>query len=84
MSRPGPQDDAASLANGATSSEAAETLSISPREVWRRVAAGKIPPPVRTSGCTRWRLTQIDQYIASLTPAFLPDSADRSDREDHA
>lgn len=57
--------------------DVARILSISARQVWRCVAAGEIPRPVRASGCTRWRQTQIDQYIASLTPTLRPMSSDQ-------
>jgi prophage regulatory protein len=40
-------------------------LKVSERTIWRYVAEGKLPPPIRlTSRCTRWRKSDVDQALA--------------------
>ncbi|CAG0986345.1 hypothetical protein PHYC_02045 [Phycisphaerales bacterium] len=53
--------------------EVSRLLAISVRGVWRLASAGQIPPPVRVGGATRWRASDIHEFIggqkahASLT-----------------
>jgi predicted DNA-binding transcriptional regulator AlpA len=48
--------------------EVARLFDISPRTVWRRVAAGEIPQPVSLGGLTKWRREEIQATIDLLTP----------------
>ncbi len=41
----------------------AELLSISSRNIWRRLSKGKFPEPVRITRSTRWSLKDIEQWI---------------------
>jgi excisionase family DNA binding protein len=43
--------------------EVAEILSISTRSVWRLVADGELPQPIRFGRNVRWRLTDIEVWI---------------------
>lgn len=42
----------------------AELLDISIRTLWRLRAAGKLPAPVRLGGSVRWRVEEIQKWIA--------------------
>ena len=44
--------------------EVARRLSVSPRAVWKWVAAGRLPAPVRLGRSVRWRETDISRFIA--------------------
>ncbi len=51
-----------------TSQDVARRLSIGVRTLWRMVAAGKLPQPIRYSRkLVRWKATDIDRYIQSLS-----------------
>jgi excisionase family DNA binding protein len=51
-----------------TAQEVARRLSIGVRTLWRLVAQGKLPQPVRYSRkLVRWKVTDIDGYIQSLS-----------------
>lgn len=43
--------------------EVATMLSISLRSVWRAVAAGDLPKPIRIRGSARWLLSEIKTTI---------------------
>ena len=43
--------------------DVAAVLSISVRYVWRLVTAGQFPKPVRLGNCTRWRRSDIDEFV---------------------
>jgi prophage regulatory protein len=43
--------------------EVASILSISTRSVWRLVATGELPQPVRFGRSARWRLADIEAWI---------------------
>ena len=45
----------------------AKMLSVSRATIWRRVADGTLPRPVRVGGATRWRLEEIEATIARLS-----------------
>lgn len=53
-----------------TVQDMAELLCVSSRTVWRWVASGRIPAPVRI-GCrsTRWRVGDVQRYIDELPEA---------------
>jgi prophage regulatory protein len=46
----------------------AERLGISMRTLWRLRAAGKLPAPVRLGGSVRWRVNEIDSWVAAGCP----------------
>lgn len=51
-----------------TSQQVAERLAMSVRTVWRLVAAGKFPQPVRYNRkLVRWKSVDVDRYIDSLS-----------------
>jgi excisionase family DNA binding protein len=50
-----------------TSQQVAERLSVSVRTLWRLVAAGKFPQPVRYNRkLVRWKTMDVVRYIESL------------------
>ena len=51
-----------------TSQQVAERLSVSVRTLWRLVAAGKFPQPVRYNRkLVRWKTTDVSRYIETLS-----------------
>jgi predicted DNA-binding transcriptional regulator AlpA len=46
----------------------AQILGISIRTLWRLRAAGKLPVPIRLGGSVRWRLADIEAWIAAGCP----------------
>jgi len=47
----------------------AETLSVSPRQVWRLAADGKLPRPVKLGRrLTRFYAGDVQTYLAALRP----------------
>jgi excisionase family DNA binding protein len=50
-----------------TSKQVADRLNMSIHTLWRLVAAGKFPAPVRYNRkLVRWKSTAVDQYINDL------------------
>ncbi len=50
-----------------TSQQVAECLSVSVRTLWRLVAAGKFPQPVRYNRkLVRWKSADVTRYIETL------------------
>jgi excisionase family DNA binding protein len=53
-----------------TSREVAKRLSISVRTLWRLLARGSLPPPIRYNRkLVRWRTSDIERYVAALATA---------------
>ena len=51
-----------------TSQQVAEMLSVSVRTLWRLVASGKFPQPVRYNRkLVRWKSTEVMRYIETLS-----------------
>ncbi|HBI43850.1 MAG TPA: AlpA family transcriptional regulator [Planctomycetales bacterium] len=51
-----------------TAQEVARRLAIGVRTLWRLVAQGKLPQPVRYSRkLVRWKVSDIDRYIQALS-----------------
>ena len=51
-----------------TAKDVARRLSIGVRTLWRLVADGKLPQPIRyTRKLVRWKTADIDRYIQSLS-----------------
>lgn len=44
-------------------------LGVSERTLWRLLSAGKVPGPVRIGRNTRWRLTEVREWIERGCPA---------------
>lgn len=44
-------------------------LRISQRQVWKLLASGRIPEPVRLSRSVRWRADDIDEFIRLGCPS---------------
>jgi excisionase family DNA binding protein len=50
-----------------TSQQVAEKLAVSVRTLWRLVAAGKFPQPVRYNRkLVRWKAVEVARYIEAL------------------
>lgn len=47
----------------------ASRMQISTRSVWRLLSRGEIIAPVRFGGTTRWRLSQVEDWISRGCPA---------------
>jgi predicted DNA-binding transcriptional regulator AlpA len=52
-----------------TVKDVAEHLAIGVSTIWRQVAKGSFPPPVRIGGCTRWRRSDIEAITAQADKA---------------
>jgi predicted DNA-binding transcriptional regulator AlpA len=51
-----------------TAKDVARRLSIGVRTLWRLVASGQMPQPIRYNRkLVRWKVTDIDLYIQSLS-----------------
>ncbi|MDO9400898.1 MAG: helix-turn-helix domain-containing protein [Polaromonas sp.] len=46
--------------------EAAAMLSIGKSTLWREVKANRLPAPVKFGGVTRWRVSDLQNFIDSL------------------
>jgi excisionase family DNA binding protein len=50
-----------------TSQQVADRLAVSVRTLWRLVAAGKVPQPVRYNRkLVRWKNSEVKRYIDAL------------------
>ncbi|HEX9783848.1 MAG TPA: helix-turn-helix domain-containing protein [Opitutaceae bacterium] len=58
--------------------EVAARLGLSVRAVYRLVASGDFPPPVKVGGATRFYLSDLEAYLAALRTA-RPTSITRAD-----
>ncbi len=54
-----------------TAAELAQMMQISVRTLWRLLSARQIPAPIRIGGNTRWRLEEINQWIAEGCPQSM-------------
>ena len=48
--------------------ELAQMLDVSERTLWRLLSGGKVPQPVRIGRNTRWRLTEVAEWIEKGCP----------------
>jgi len=48
--------------------EFARLLSVSDRTLWRLASAGKLLTPVYIGGSTRWKLSEVEQWIEDGCP----------------
>jgi len=60
-----------------TMREAAQILGISQRGLYRFVASGELPPPVKIGSASRMVLSEIDAYIEKAKAARPNTSANR-------
>jgi excisionase family DNA binding protein len=44
--------------------EVARVLGVSTRTLWRLQSGGRLPEPVRLGGSTRWRVSDIERWVA--------------------
>lgn len=51
----------------------AAMLRISPRTVWRRLSCDEMIEPVRIGRCVRWRLRDVDAWVAAGCPTPVSD-----------
>ena len=51
-----------------SATELAELLSISERSLYRLKSTNQLPEPIKLGGCVRWRLTEIQKWIAQGCP----------------
>ena len=51
-----------------TAEDLAGSLQIARGSVWRNLAAGRLPSPVRIGGATRWRADEVSAWIAAGCP----------------
>ncbi len=52
-----------------TVKDVAARLRISQRQVWKLLASGRIPAPVRLSRSVRWRAEDIDDWVRMGCPS---------------
>jgi excisionase family DNA binding protein len=52
--------------------EVADRLDVCVRTVWAWTAAGKLPAPFRQGRITRWRKSEIDEYVRSYQGQLAP------------
>lgn len=53
-------------------SEAAQMLSMGRSTFWREVANRTAPAPVKIGGLTRWRVSDLRQFVAQANPPTNP------------
>jgi excisionase family DNA binding protein len=51
-----------------TAAELARMLQVSTRTLWRLRSAGQLPQPVQFGGSVRWRLEEVQKWIAEGCP----------------
>jgi len=60
-----------------TARTVAKRLCISERQLWKLLAAGKLPEPIRLGRSVRWPSAQIDAWIAEQSDAAQREGAGR-------
>jgi excisionase family DNA binding protein len=58
-------EERAEIARLLPKSEVAKLLGISPRSLYRLVADGKFPAPIKLGQLSRWRQSDVQQWIVS-------------------
>jgi len=51
-----------------TTQEFALVIGVSPRQVWRLNAMGKLPKPIRLGGSVKWKISEVADWIDSNCP----------------
>lgn len=83
--RSGPTESNENLASSSISiesemltvGEVATLLSIGVRSVWRKSQDGRLPPPIKMTGSTRWAKSTIQDWIAEKASAAQKQSRAR-------
>jgi len=58
--------------------EAAQMLSIGRSTFWNKVKENKLPQPMRFAGVTRWRVSDLQDFVAGLaSPTFSSSKIDQ-------
>ena len=52
-----------------SATELADLLKISTRTLWRLRSSGRLIEPIKLGGSTRWRLDEVQKWIAAGCPA---------------
>jgi len=52
-----------------TPEQAARRLGMAVRTLWKRLAEGAVPRPVKVGSLTRWRARDLDAWVSSLPTA---------------
>lgn len=60
-----------------TAGEVATMLSIGVRSVWRKAQDGRLPPPIKMTGSTRWVKSTLHDWIAEKLSAVHKQSQPR-------
>lgn len=47
-----------------TVKELSELLKIAPRTIWRHVATGAVPEPIRIGRSVRWSRAKVEEWLA--------------------
>ena len=53
-----------------TARQLAVLLQVSTRQVWRMLSAGRVPKPIRVGGIVRWRMAEVENWIAEGCPSL--------------
>jgi len=61
-----PQNGRAEERELLTAADVARMLAIGERSVWRKAQDGRLPPPVKVGGSTRWAKTSIRDWMKHL------------------
>jgi predicted DNA-binding transcriptional regulator AlpA len=61
-----PQNGRAEERELLTAADVARMLAIGERSVWRKAQDGRLPPPIKVGGSTRWAKTSIRDWIEHL------------------
>jgi predicted DNA-binding transcriptional regulator AlpA len=61
-----PQNGRAEERELLTVADVARMLAIGERSVWRKAQDGRLPPPIKVGGSTRWAKTSIRDWIEHL------------------
>jgi predicted DNA-binding transcriptional regulator AlpA len=51
-----------------TARQLAVLLQVSTRQVWRMLSVGRVPKPIRVGGIVRWRMAEVENWIAEGCP----------------
>jgi predicted DNA-binding transcriptional regulator AlpA len=63
-----------------TAAQLARMLQISMRSLYRLRSGNQLPPPLRVGGFTRWRRTDIENWVAAGCPVSFQLSSTNSER----
>lgn len=49
--------------------DVANTLKVSPRQIWKLLSSGRMPAPLRLGRSVRWRSEDIDEFVRLGCPS---------------